>query len=510
MDSQSNDKTKGVFNFFRESEDFFLTLLFLVFFIGVLLRIAWYFYNRSIWGDEAAVIRAILTRPMSGLFSPIFNFTGGVVATPVGLLLAVKTATIVGGQNEYALRFVQFFCGILLLFFSYVLSKKILEGRIGRIMALAGVVMSGWLINYCLEVKPYSCDALAAVLLVLLALYLGNRPIGRSGFFVLVLAGILVPWFSFSSVIILFVCGSYLIYCAAAIKDYRKVKLIGLAVLIWLVYLSVYVFFFLQPYLASYWLHEQFAGSGFSSQPLFSVPTLFWAKQALERFLINPLRLIWPVQVFVLLVGAMSLLKRSFRLSILILGPGLVSFVFGLFGLYPFSERLLVFLIPFAMIVLGEGVEFLIVRLRSLGPLPGFILIFLILAPWGKLAPMPLGRYESRPAVMYVIQNARPGDGFFSVARAVDTVWFYSRGRGIDFKTVSCYDPQKDIRKYLADLDKLKSYPRAWIIISHIDQDKGFEESLIKNKFGAGLKEDRYYYGSRVYLLDNVNVPAAI
>jgi predicted membrane-bound mannosyltransferase len=82
---------------------------------GVGIRLLQFFYNRSIWYDEAKVTLHILMRSFTELHLPMPTAT----SAPFLFLYLIKFNTAIFGYNEYALRLLPLSCGVLtiILFF---------------------------------------------------------------------------------------------------------------------------------------------------------------------------------------------------------------------------------------------------------------------------------------------------------------------------------------------------------------------------------------------------------
>lgn len=81
-------------------------LLWLLVGLGILLRLAQYLYNRSLWIDEAALALNIRDRSFSELFYPLDYAQ----AAPIGFLIVEKLFYQTLGHSEYVLRLFPFLC----------------------------------------------------------------------------------------------------------------------------------------------------------------------------------------------------------------------------------------------------------------------------------------------------------------------------------------------------------------------------------------------------------------
>lgn len=64
--------------------------------VGVILRIVPYFYNRSLWADEAMLVSSICTRSFEELCATPLDWGQ---SAPIGYLYIVKILTSIGGGD---------------------------------------------------------------------------------------------------------------------------------------------------------------------------------------------------------------------------------------------------------------------------------------------------------------------------------------------------------------------------------------------------------------------------
>ena len=89
--------------------------------LGLILRLRQYFFNRSLWADEAALALNIVHRSLSELTQPLDYGQ----ASPLGFLFGVKIFANLFGNYDYVLRLFPLIAGLLALFLMGVLAKKL-------------------------------------------------------------------------------------------------------------------------------------------------------------------------------------------------------------------------------------------------------------------------------------------------------------------------------------------------------------------------------------------------
>ncbi|HEY0036175.1 MAG TPA: hypothetical protein VGB66_05770, partial [Longimicrobium sp.] len=79
--------------------------------LGVLLRLAQYAVNRSLWLDEGLLVSNFLDRSWAGLLEPFHRGQ----TSPLGFLALEKLAVAALGRSEYALRLFPLLAGLATL-----------------------------------------------------------------------------------------------------------------------------------------------------------------------------------------------------------------------------------------------------------------------------------------------------------------------------------------------------------------------------------------------------------
>jgi hypothetical protein len=133
--------------------------------LGVLQRLVRYGLHFPLWGDEYLLTFNFLDRGYLDLLQPLDHHQ----VAPILFLWIELAATRVLGFSEWSLRLVPLVCGLAALFIYFRLVARNFDKR-AALVALAIFAVSIYTVRYNAEVKPYSIDALAAVLLLWLAL----------------------------------------------------------------------------------------------------------------------------------------------------------------------------------------------------------------------------------------------------------------------------------------------------------------------------------------------------
>jgi hypothetical protein len=173
--------------------------------VGSLLRIVGWLHARSLWRDEASLAFNILHRDFASYTHPLALDQ----AAPIGFLGIEKVVVGLIGDSEQALRLVPLLAGILMLVAAVALVRRHLDPATGLI-ALALVTIAPRLVYYSSELKQYSSDTLAVVLILLVTSIAVERRFRGWALVAFVALGAL-PWVSFPAVFVL--VGSGLTLC---------------------------------------------------------------------------------------------------------------------------------------------------------------------------------------------------------------------------------------------------------------------------------------------------------
>jgi hypothetical protein len=160
------------------------------------------------------------------------------------------------------------------------------------------------------------------------------------------------------------------------------------------------------PALLAYWQ------TGFAPRPLGLDSTFRWIYRTGDAVTRFPWHLGLPVLTFALLVvGEIVLLRRRQWIGVLVVVLGAVMLVAAVARQYPITDRMVLFTVPFACLLLGAAVVFgrsVASRLVMLAA------VVVVTAPALDMASVavarPYTRTEVRAAYLYVLHHERPGD----------------------------------------------------------------------------------------------------
>ncbi len=401
---------------------------------GALFRLLPYLERPSLSLDEARLALNIGARSFAGLLLPLAYDQ----AAPPVFLWAEKTAMLIGGPNEYSLRALPLVAGLLVPALTYVLAVRTAGKRIAR-LATALTALSPSLVQYSIQLKPYSMDALACVgLLATFVLESGRRPDRGPGPWTTAL-GTIAVWLSVTAPFVLAAVGMASWRAARGCGRRLAAALGSWGVSFGIVYWAVYRPTAGNPYLNWYWSQRLLTAwiPGLPSRAFWAIRDVLFTSFVSDVFEVRAIPFhVAAVLVAVTVIGVLAWLGwRRLALTgstgpLLLGGPLAGVFAASLLGAYPIGARVVLFAVPLWMIFVAAGV----VRVVSLPPLGRRVTVAVLLSPIlaaGQLrnvvrADDPYREGHLRPAVEFIEREATPSEPVYVAAGALPSWTFYT------------------------------------------------------------------------------------
>jgi hypothetical protein len=480
--------------------------------IGLLLRIAQYLANRSLWIDEAWLALNLVERPVSDLTGPL-DFNQG---APIGFLLIEGVAGKVLGYSEYALRLFPLVSGLVSIPVFALLTRRILSQAAAPFAIFLFVVADG-LIYYSSEVKAYETDVAVAVCLLAAGTFLAEKNARRSRTAIVAsLGGLVLLPLSFPAV-----------FVVAAVVSVLAVRLVfdrqplsspaALAVLVWgPAALGIAVFGATRTRL----LRESLSGSGrflgvSGSSPLHALNVMGTGlAKTLGLPQQSPFNNVEKLALLCAVVGAIALLRRNRTQFAMLVAPFAMLFAASAARIYPILERTELFLAPVVALLVAEGVAQIArwtpARAR---PVAAFALVLAIGAGpiWlaGDRLVHPRTREEIKPVLAFVRDHWHTGDTLYVHYEAQYALVYYdtckcfrlsrpdgrnlwrlepllnARAQFAPAATAGASDVVLgryygfDTRRYIEDLDRVRNRRRVWFLYTHVSDER--DRSIVRS-----------------------------
>jgi hypothetical protein len=447
--------------------------------LGALLRLRQYLTGRSLWADEAMLALNIVERDFAGMFH-LLDFDQG---APIGFLLVEKLFTMVLGKHELVLRLFPLLVGLTSLLLFYLLLKRFTSGA-GLLVALALFAFNPRLIYYSSEVKQYILDVAAMILLLWIALPLfGNSP-QRKDFAWLTGAGLLALWFSHPALFVLAGIGLALAVLAFQKRDYSHLRLVLSMGVLWLLEIGFLYFLILNDLRQNAYMKEYWQGAFFPMPP-WSDPG--WFLKSLNENIGIQFGVPYAVFVvfFLMLVGWVISWYRQRGIAIALAGIAMITLIASALQIYPVFERMILFLVPVGLILMGKAVEAVSQRAERFRTLGTFAVLFL--AGYLLYGPVvtslqnftqPKYFEHIRPSMETLRESWKEGDGLYVSYGALPAFRFYAPFYGLETVSYAAgkREDYKSPQHILGEMEPLIGQSRVWILLSHVYERGEFNE----------------------------------
>ena len=482
-------------------------LLLAIAIIGAGLRLAQYLANPALFLDEVAVARNILERSLGDLLATPLAYDQ---SAPKGFLLVEKLATNVFGPSDYVLRLFPLICSIGALFVFRGIAGRVLDGA-GAPIALALFAAAMPFVAFSAQVKQYSGDIAVSVLLLFLAFQLGQRDLSRRRALWAGAVGAVAVWFSQSSVFVLI----GLSFALLLIKWRRPVEagsrdlaLLAPVLALWAGAAVATILTALattspatHDYMRRYWV------SGMLPLPLMRAVKVYWPWNQLTILFSNgsAAGLGYPapaVYVALAMLGFWRLWRQNRDAALLILAPIIMTLAAAAAHQYPFSDRLILFLVPNFFLAIAAAVEWI---RRSVGLYSRTLMALVVcmaVAPalYATIETPPIYQMENvKPVLSYLRAKRRSGDAVYVYYGAVPAVTFYSASYGfreMDHLFGGCHNGNN--RRYLEELDTFRGRKRLWIVMTHSYPPYREREDILRYLDTIGSRHDHLSIEPRI------------
>ncbi|MFE4104661.1 hypothetical protein [Almyronema epifaneia] len=517
--------------------------LYIILIVGGLLRLHQYLLDRSLWIDEAFLALNIIERSYSELLQPLaYN-----QAAPIGFLIIEKFMTQLWSSQEYALRLLPFLASLSSLFLFFSIVKLIKIKPTAAAIALGLFALCDRLIYYSAEVKQYSTDVAVALLLCWFTFHFKAHPPSKQQILVFALVAALSVWLSHPAVFV--IAGTGLCLIAFAVRQ-QPARLLGYLAAYGLCAVSFALFyqFSLSNLVGNSQLQDSWGQShnAFMPLPPTSLTELKWFFDTFFRFFNYPIGIeLTGVAAFGFIMGGIALFKRQKFTFWALIAPLVVTLLASGLQKYPFQGQLLLFAVPFALLIIAVGAQEIIGRLQPANLLiPGLLILLLFSHPF-YYAALNLNdpnsppkfeyqrmREEIKPALAYLKNHWQAGDTLYVYYAAQHAFRYYAKQYGFDFATprrptgnysgewfepaLVSNPPQLIVGSvtryerdaFAADLRQLRQYPRVWLLFSHVrDRRSSIDEEtvLLSLLSSAGQEVDSFHSLEAAVYLFNMN-----
>lgn len=474
--------------------------------IGCLFRVAQYAARISYWHDEAALVMNIMDDTPRQLMG---RLDWGQASPPL-FLWAEKGLYEAFGPSEYVLRLVPLTASLIALVLFAILAWRVLP-PIGAATAVALFAMADKLIWHASEVKQYSGDAFAAVLLIFLAIG-ARRPASLAArFFVISLVAAILAWFSHPAAIVLGAISLALL--PSIVRSGPK------AIAAWVIGNLLVVISFASLYQLSIRQHDP--GLDFYWQDHFvdfahpaKIP--LWFARETYRIADHPYASLGAFMLILAICGAIGLsLRKQKTLLAITLIPFALTLLAAAAHKFPYTgDRITLYLMPGLILLSAAGFDWLLAISKRNWRLATALLVAPMLimgiSEGGYRLFVPRARSNIRPAVDYVRAHRAAGETLYVFAEGPDANHpdTYD-GLGLE---LFCYwhHPDPPVYRTVSSVDALQGR-RFWIVFAFLPRHRlKFMQSLLDDVSRVADEKQRFIdpYGGAAFLYERKNAPA--
>jgi hypothetical protein len=460
--------------------------------LGGFLRVREYLSNRSIWLDESSLIINILQRTVTDFFRPL-EFGQ---RAPLGFLAADRGAVILLGSGEQAMRLVPFLGSIASLVLFYLIGRRYLT-RAGLWISLALFALCAPVVYYSSEVKQYSTDVAVALLLFLISgppLEKEKLSLRRATF--LSGAGAIAIWCSDPAVFVLAGIGLMYLIVFLRRRDFAAAGRTAAMGAIWITSFGALWLAMLRqaaatPWLIDYWRQHR----GFMPILPSSLAELLWFPERVFSLFALPVAgsagfgaSAFAGLAIVAFLTGMSFGSMPRRLRWMLVSPIPFTLIASAMEKYPFTDRLLLFLIPSILLLVGDGASsgfrepangsrrradqaYAVLR-RAI--------VVLLVAFCARGVAHPQTHHEVRSVLEYVKRHGSNADLIYGYGgHKSRAILLYISRMGFDpSRYVQGMEVSENQTPATSEIDRLRGH-RAWVVFPSLDREFRDEDRVL-------------------------------
>jgi hypothetical protein len=442
--------------------------------IGAALRLWQWQLGTTFFIDELAVLHNVATRPLGQLMS--MPLAEAQVAPPL-FLAAEKACLFLFGRFELAMRLPALLASLAALFLLWSVARRVLDEQLVP-LALLTFAVGFTLVYYSNQVKQYAGDVAVSLLVTHLSLELRARPMLRWRFLgPMALTGLLLPFYSQSSLLVFAGCGAALVLLAILDTGQPRLRATLAVVGTWAVGCAgslVLAQATLQPidraFMHFFWRDGLL--------PLNAHLPVVLAGELAERWAIG---LGWPhpssIWVLLTFTGVVLLWRQRRETALLLLAPWLVSIAASAAQQFPLRIRQMDFLVPTMVLFAFVSFQALVRWAWRRSQLAGFMALACcalpILYSTTRHNLPPYCAEDAKTLYAQLARTRRPGDAVYAYYGAGQYLRWYGAQYGLSpgsYYLGHCFRhlPGAE-RHYLEEVDGLRGQ-RVWLLMVHFDE----------------------------------------
>jgi hypothetical protein len=327
----------------------------------------------------------------------------------------------------------------------------------------------------------------------------------------LTVAGLLALWFSHPALFVLAGIGLALVILALARRDVSSLRAVLVVGFIWILEIALLYLLILNDLSQNAYMRDYWRGA-FLPMPPWSDPG--WFTKNLNENIGIQFGIPYAVFVvfFLMLVGWVLLWFRQRGYALAFASILLVTTIASALQIYPVFERMILFLVPIGLILIGKAAETIYQRVQRFQVLGAFFVLFLAgYLLYGPVATslqnfvQPKYFEHIRPTMETLRDAWKADDALYVSYGALPAFRFYASFYGLEDVSYQ-YGEREDYQNpqnILNELDSFRRQPRLWILLSHVHEVGDFNErEFILNYLDENRQKKREFRlpGTSVFL----------
>ena len=465
--------------------------------VGVLISIIQFFFNRSLWLDEAFIANNLIHRSFLELLQPLDDNQ----VAPILYLFLQKLMITLFNYNELSFKILP----LIFYLFSAILFYKIINhyfsNDLVKIVAFSIFATNYVLIYYSSEIKQYIFD----VFVTLWLYYLTIKLLEHKNHKYIAIAGIVSIFLSNVSAIVLFTCWLLLAYnyLFKRANFFKKLIFLGF---IWTIFFGIYYFAFIhnhptKAYMLDYWLK---AGAFMPYSPFDSLVYIFLGQKIDMIFGGLLSNVYWIGFIFSIIALIFIVIKRKISSLILFICPIIIHLILSAFKLYPFSSQVTTYLTPIVIILIAFGFDIFLKYFPKMNHLVFALTIPILFFTLFIIKNFPIEKEEIKKTYNYIEQNISKKDKIYVYYASVPAFNFYTDINKFNLTNEIIFGKncRHNINQYTDDLINVNN--SIWMLFTHYRENEKMIilDYMIKN--GYSVKDKKLYFGAEILYLDKL------
>lgn len=502
----------------KKRYSFSTIVIYSILFIGMLLPIIQFLFNRSLWLDESYLTINIVHKSFFDLLKPLDLKQ----VAPILFLQIEKLFSLLIPNSEMGLRIFPLICYLLAIWFFFKLIRLIYSNSYSIIIALSIFVFNVTLIYYSNEVKQYMAD----VLILILMYYLMLKP-SKSQMELYVSIAILGVISIFLSNISPIILATVTIFLISDIFKNNKSSAFYLLItlVIWTITFLFYYYQFIDNHpskngMVEEWIHYRaFMPKNPMKNDLYIFISTQWLTIFCSLFYFGKTGAV--VLSALMLTGLFYLIKNKNRqMAILTIIPLFFHLLLSSLKLYPFFLRLILYMTPCFILLFTYGIDCIFCKYQNRlnGLFYKIILVIIPLVLIVNLATvgLPIKKNEIRDSVRMIHKSVGPGDKIYVsyLSRIPNRYYEEISYNKVDKKNIIIgrrthywHNNRWSLDTLIFKSELVRLNKRTWFLFSNVGDEPQKFQFLIKycNKYNIKISYNFQAIGSNICLCDFSN-----